>query len=202
MLPGHLVSCSSSPPAARTVRTQSTGGFYRPDRSPCTYTPSLCTNRRPTKRFARPQGSTFIDKEPNIAGTFRFLHRCFMNLNQTIQLTNGTCLNLLAISVTYCGESTCNFPLFSPPKSFELASKSRRDSLSSNLRAIFGHILSMYRTNKFESGLWVQWESFTVVLLRFSLDMIPITELPMRSTGGSYRPERSSCTGLGLKGAS
>ena len=28
-------SCSSGPPAARTVGTQSTGGFYRPDRSPC-----------------------------------------------------------------------------------------------------------------------------------------------------------------------
>ena len=29
-------SCSSGPPPAVTVRTQSTGGFYRPDWSPCT----------------------------------------------------------------------------------------------------------------------------------------------------------------------
>ena len=29
-------SCSSGPPAAGTVGTQSTGGFYQPDRSPCT----------------------------------------------------------------------------------------------------------------------------------------------------------------------
>ena len=40
-------SCNSGPPAARTVGTKSTGGFYRPDRSPCisvydTYLASLC----------------------------------------------------------------------------------------------------------------------------------------------------------------
>ena len=30
-------SCSNGPPAAGTVGTQSTGGFYRPDVSPCMY---------------------------------------------------------------------------------------------------------------------------------------------------------------------